>query len=383
MIVPLCVPDITEADVQRVAEVLRSGWLTDGPYNEQLEAEFARYMGVKHAISLNSCTSALHLSVLGLGITGEVITPSFTWASTANAIVTAGAHPVFVDIDYTTCNVDPAAVAAAVTPNTEGIMVVHYAGQVCDMEAILAIAARYGLAVIEDSAETIGGERHGKKGGTFGSTGCYSFYATKNMATGEGGMVVTDDTALAQRMTTLASHGIPTSTFERERSPRPWLRAATLPGYNFRMTNYQAALGVGQLHRLDEMNTRRRQIAAWYNEHLRRFDELDLPVEVEGNKHVYQMYTVKVRGLNRDDFLIALRERGVLASAHFDPPVHRQPYYVGRFGDTLPTLPVTDLVASTIVTLPLFPGMTEAQCEHVVRSIEEVLIEIRRRLITM
>lgn len=378
MKVPLCVPDITEADVQRVAEVVRSGWLTDGPYNEQLEADFAHYMGVKHAISLNSCTSALHLSVLGLGITGEVITPSFTWASTANAIITAGAHPVFVDIDYATCNVDPAAVAAAVTPNTEAIMVVHYAGQVCDMEAILTIAARHGLAVIEDSAETIGGERHGQKGGTFGSTGCYSFYATKNMTTGEGGMVVTNDSVLAQRITTLASHGIPTSTLERETSHRPWQRAATLPGYNFRMTNFQAALGVGQLHRLDEMNAKRRHIAAWYNKHLNRFDELDLPVEAEGNKHVYQMYTLKIKGINRDDFLIALRQRGVQASVHFDPPVHRQPYYVNLLHDRTPFLPITELVASSIVTLPLFPGMTEGQCEHVVSSIENVITEIRR-----
>lgn len=373
MKVPLCVPDITEADVQRVADVLRSGWLTDGPYNEQLEADFARYMGTKHAISMNSCTSALHLSVLGLGITGEVITPSFTWASTANAIITAGAHPVFVDIDYGTCNVDPSAVAAAVTPNTEAIMVVHYAGQVCDMEAILAIAARHGLAVIEDSAETIGGERNGKKGGTFGSTGCYSFYATKNMTTGEGGMLVTNDAALAQRVTTLASHGIPTSTLEREASHGRWQRAATLPGYNFRMTNFQAALGVGQLERLDEMNAKRRDIAARYHECLVRYEELDLPVEIMGNKHVYQMYTMKVKGIERDKFVTELRQRGVQASVHFDPPVHKQPYYKELSPQKGQALPVTDLVSSSIVTVPLFPGMTEAQYEYAVSSIENVI----------
>lgn len=365
--------------MQRVAEVVRSGWLTDGPYNEQLESDFAAYMGTKHAISLNSCTSALYLSVLGLVITGEVITPSLTWASTANAIVTAGAHPVFVDIDYATCNVDPKAIAAAVTPRTQAIMVVHYAGQVCLMEAIMAIASRHGLAVIEDSAETIGGERYGKKGGTFGATGCYSFYATKNMTTGEGGMIVTNDTALAQRVTTLASHGIPTSTLERESSCRPWLRAATLPGYNFRMTNFQAALGVGQLHRLDEMNAKRRRIAAWYNAQLAKYDELDLPVEIEGNKHVYQMYTVKVKNIDRDDFLVALRQRGVQASAHFDPPVHRQPYYAKLLQGQEPWLPVTDRVASAIVTLPLFPAMTEAQCEYVVSSIGDVIADVKHR----
>lgn len=373
MKVPLCIPDITEDDVQRVAEVIRSGWLTDGPYNELLEADFGSYMGSKHAISLNSCTSALHLSLVGLGITGEVITPSFTWSSTANAIITAGAQPVFVDIDYATCNVDPTAIAAAVNSRTEAIMVVHYAGQVCDMDAILAIAERHGLAVIEDSAETIGGDRYGRKGGTFGTTGCYSFYATKNMTTGEGGMLVTDDTALAQRITTLASHGIPTSTLERESSSKPWLRAATLPGYNMRMTNFQAALGIGQLHRLDEMNNKRRRIAAWYDKELAKYDKLDLPIELEGNKHVYQMYTVKLTKGNRDEFLIAMRERGVQASAHFDPPVHRQPYYEDLLRKNNSHLPITEQVARTIITLPLFPTMTEPQREQVVARIGDVI----------
>ncbi|MBM4431419.1 MAG: DegT/DnrJ/EryC1/StrS family aminotransferase, partial [Chloroflexi bacterium] len=306
MDVPLCVPDVTDTDVARVVEVLRSGWLTHGPYNKQLEADFARYIGVKHAVSVNSCASALHLAMLALGIQGEVIMPSFTFVATANATVTAGATPVFADICYNTCNIDPAAIRAAITSRTEAIMPVHYGGQACDMDAIMAIAQRYGLAVIEDSAETIGGEYRGKKAGTFG-VGCYSFYPTKNMTTGEGGMVVTNDDALAERIRTYVGHGISSNTLAREKAERPWLRAATLPGYNFRLSNIQAALGVGQLARLDEMNARRREHAAWYNAHLAEFQELlDLPVEANGCLHVYQMYTVKLKGVDRTAFLAEL-----------------------------------------------------------------------------
>ena len=377
MDVPLCVPDVTDADVARVAEVLRSGWLTHGPYNKQLEADFARYMGVKHAISVNSCASALHLAVLALGIRGEVIMPSFTFVATANAVVTAGATPVFADICYDTCNIDPAAIEAAITSRTEAIMPVHYAGQACNMDAIMAIAERHGLAVIEDSAETIGGEYRGKKAGTFG-VGCYSFYPTKNMTTGEGGMVVTNDDALAERIRTYVGHGISSNTLAREKAERPWLRAATLPGYNFRLSNIQAALGVGQLARLDEMNTRRREHAAWYNAHLAEFEELDLPVEADGCLHVYQMYTVKLKGVDRTAFLAELRRRGVGASVHFDPPVHQQPYYADLLRQRCFDLPVTERVSDSIVTLPIYPGMMPAQREHVVASVRAALLNARR-----
>jgi len=376
--VPLCVPDVTDADVARVVEVLRSGWLTHGPYNKQLEADFARYMGVKHAVSVNSCASALYLAVLALGIRGEVIMPSFTFVATANAAVTAGATPVFADIRYDTCNIDPAAIEAAITSRTEAIMPVHYGGQACDMDAIMTIAQRHGLAVIEDSAETIGGEYRGKKAGTFG-IGCYSFYPTKNMTTGEGGMVVTDDDALAERIRTYVGHGISSNTLAREKAERPWLRAATLPGYNFRLSNIQAALGVGQLARLDEMNTRRREHAAWYNAHLVEVQELlDLPVEADGCLHVFQMYTVKLKGVDRTAFLAELRRRGVGANVHFDPPVHQQPYYADLLRQRRFDLPVTEQVSVSIVTLPIYPGMTPAQREHIIASVRAALLNARQ-----
>ncbi len=329
-------------------------------------------MGVGHAISMNSGTSALYLALLGLRIRGEVIMPSFTFVATANAAVAAGATPVFVDIRYDTCNIDPAAIEAALTPRTEAIMPVHYGGQSADMQAIMGTARARGLAVIEDSAETIGGEYQGKKAGTFG-IGCFSFYPTKNMTTGEGGMITTDDDALAGRLRAYVSHGIPSTSADRQKADKPWLRAAVQPGFNLRLSNIHAALGVGQLARLDAMNVRRREHAAWYTTRLRARPELDLPVEAPGCRHVYQMYTVKLKGRDRDTFLARLRARGVGASVHFDPPVHRQPMYAGwerRFA-----LPVTERVAASIVTLPLFPGMTPDQREYVAASVEAALAE--------
>jgi perosamine synthetase len=371
--VPLCVADITDADLSRVTDAVTSGWLVHGAWNARLEEEFAAYMGTAHAISMNSCASALQVAVLALGIGGEVIVPSFTFVATANAVVTAGATPVYADIDEPTANLDPSAVEAAITPRTEAIMPVHFAGQACDMDALLGIARRHGLAVIEDSAENIGGEFRGRKAGTFGAAGCYSFYPTKNMTTGEGGMLVTDDDRLAVRVRAYIGHGVASNTLERERAERPWSRAATVAGFNYRMSNVHAALGVGQLQRLDEMNGRRRGHAAWYDAHLADLPELELPVEAPGRRHVYQMYTVRLRGVDRARFVAGLRSRGVGASVHFDPPVHRQPYHAALLGATPPRLPVTDRVAECICTLPMFPGMTARQRAHVRDSVRAAL----------
>ena len=375
--VPLCVADLTEEDRARAADVIASGWLIHGEWNARLEKEFAHYLGVKHAITMNSCASALHLAVLALGIRGEVIVPSFTFMATANAVVTAGATPVFADVEEETGNLDPAAVEAAITPRTEAIMPVHFAGQACDMDALLAIARRHSLVVIEDSAENVGGDFDGRKAGTFGAVGCYSFYPTKNMTTGEGGLLVTDDDELAERVRAYVGHGVAATTLAREKAERPWLRAATLPGYNFRMSNVHAALGVGQLARLDEMNARRREHAAWYDRQLAEFPELALPVEAPRRTHVYQMYTVRLNGVDRTRFLADLRERGVGASVHFDPPVHRQPYYEGLLGEMVPNLPVTERLSATICTLPMFPGLSAAQRKHVRDSVSAALASSR------
>jgi perosamine synthetase len=354
-----------DEEARAVAEVLKSGWLAHGPANHAFEKALAEFAGVPYAVSLNSCASALFLAVRASGFTGEIILPSFTFVASANAVVTGGAQCVFADIDYDTCCVDPAQVEALITPRTEAIMPVHYGGQAADMVRLAQIAAKHGLKIIEDSAEALGATCAGQPTGHWG-LGCWSFYPTKNAATGEGGMFTTTDAALADKVRALSGHGIASSTWAREKKEKPWLRAATYAGYNFRMSSILAAIGVVQMKKLPRMNELRRQRAAQYDALLRR-DFFDLPVEAPGRKHVYQMYTVKLRAADRTRFLADLRAQGIGATVHFDPPVHTQPFYAALGFDHL-KLPVTEKVVASIVTLPMYPGMSESDVSFVAEA---------------
>ncbi|MCW8133574.1 MAG: DegT/DnrJ/EryC1/StrS family aminotransferase [Planctomycetota bacterium] len=360
--VPLCIPDMGDDEIAAAAEVIRSGWLAHGPKNHDFEEAFCHFLGVKHAVSVNSCASALFLAVHASGIKGEVILPSFTFVASANAVVTGGAQCVFADVDYETCNLNPAAVEAAITPRTEAIMAVHYGGQVADMEALAKIAARHKLLLIEDSAEAIGATQGEKKTGAWG-LGCFSFYPTKNLSTGEGGMFTTADQALADKCRAIAGHGVASSTWAREKKEKPWLRAATYAGFNFRMSNLNAALGAVQMKKIEPMNAARRKHAASYNLKLNK-DLFDLPVERPGFTHVYQMYTVKAKGFDRTLFLAKMREKGIGATVHFDPAVHTQPYYAELAASKVP-LPVTDRLTANILTLPIYPQMSEDDVAYV------------------
>lgn len=377
MKIPLSKINIDDKEFDAMKKVLKSGWLTEGTKNIEFEEKFAKYIGVKRAITLNSGTSALQLALIASGIKGEVIVPSFTFVASANAVVTSGATPVFVDIDYNTCNIDPKKIEGKITDRTEAIMPVHFGGQACFMDEIMSIADRHDLKVIEDSAETIGGEYKGRKTGSFG-IGCFSFFPTKNMTTGEGGMLTTDDEVLADKAKTLAAHGIAKGTLKRESEDRPWFREARLAGYNFRMSNLLAAIGVEQLKKLDEMNRLRRECASYLNQKL-TFDEIDLPVETADCKHVYQMYTVKLKNIDRTKFIRFMREKGIGVSVHFDPPVHLQEFYSKRYGYKEGDFPVTEKVASSIVTLPLYPKITKRYLNYIADSIGLVLKEIKRR----
>jgi len=367
MKVPMGKPSISASDYEAVIETLSTGWLTHGKKCHEFEDEFAKYIGVKRAIAMNSCTSALFLVVKALGITGEVIMPSFTFVATANAVVTAGAVPVFADIEGDTCNISPWDIEDKITSRTEAIMPVHFAGHPCNMEAIMEIAEKHGLAVIEDSAETLGGTYDGQMAGSFG-IGCFSFFPTKNMTTGEGGMLTTNDDALADKVRALVGHGLVKTPYERESVERPWYRVAKYPGYNFRMSDILGALGCEQLKRLPEMNARRREIAAYYCKELAEVEQIILPTERENCTHVYQIFTIKVKTpIVRDTFVARLRERGVMAAVHFDPPLH----HMEIFPDA--DLPVTDVISKRIVTLPMFPDMTQEQIEYVVETVKDVL----------
>lgn len=364
--VPLCVADIGEEELQAMREATLSGWLTEGPSNRELEAGFAKLLGVEHAVSCNSGTAALMLALMAKGIRGEVIVPSFTFVASVNAIVVAGATPVFVDVHFDTGNLDAGQLESLITPRTEAILAVHFAGHAARLDELVRIADRHGLALIEDCAESLGGKFRGQLVGSFG-TGCFSFYPSKNMTTGEGGMLVTRDDAVARRARSIAAHGI-----EPLPPDRFWYRSTSFPGFNFRLSNVLAAMGVVQLRKLASMNLRRRGHAAAYNSDLKQ-SGVTLPVEQPDCEHVYQMYTVKVDALVRDAIVSGLRERGVGASVHFDPPAHLQYYYRERYLDV--SLPVTEKLARSILTLPLYPGMTAEQRGLVAEALSE---ELRR-----
>lgn len=370
--IPLCRPYLDEKELEAVKEVFESGWLAEGPKNEELEKMFADYIGVKRAVTSNSCASALFLVVKALDIKGEVILPSFTFAASANAVETAGATPVFVDIDYNTCNIDVIKTEEKITPKTEAIMPVHFAGQSSKMDEIMNLAERYNLKVIEDSAEAVGAEFDGKKTGSFG-IGCFSFFPTKNMTTGEGGMITTNDETLAEKIKTMASHGIPKSTLGREKDKKPWARSAIYAGYNFRMSNILAAIGVEQFKKLETMNELRREHAKYLNEGLKGVKQIDLPIEMAGCKHVYQMYTIKLKTGNRDEFVLKLREAGIGASVHFDPPVHLQHYYQNKYNYKTGDFPITEKVSESIVTLPMYPALTQKDLDFIIDTIKKIV----------
>ena len=375
MKIPLCKPYLGKEEIEAVNEVLKSGWLADGPKNKEFEKEFASYIGTKKATSLNSCTSALQLAIEALGINGEIIVPSFTFSASANSIVKSGAKPVFVDVEYGACNMDPKKVAEKITKKTQAIMPVHFAGQACNMKELMEIAEKNSLKVIEDSAETIGGTFNNKKTGSFG-IGCFSFYPTKNLTTGEGGMVTSNDEKLIEDIKVLKSHGMSKTTFAREKAEKPWLRASIKAGYNFRLCDLLAVIGLVQLKKVDKMNDLRRQHALYLNKNL-DFDGIDLPVEKKECRHVYQMYTIKLRGIDRTNFIKMLRDNGIGASVHFDPPVHLQPYYLDS-GWKKEDLAVTEQLSKSIVTLPMYPSLTKEELDFMIEKIEEAIKNSKR-----
>jgi perosamine synthetase len=350
--VPLSRANIQAAEKRAVRAVLESGWLTHGDRNTAFEGAFASYIGSKYAISLNSCTSALFLALKANDISGEVILPSFTFVASANAVVTAGATPVFADVDYQTCMLDPAMVERAITPKTQAVMLVHFGGQAGPLKEIQKLCKKHGLLLIEDSAEAIGSEYEGSKTGSFG-IGCFSFFPTKNITTGEGGMLTTNDTRLAQKIRTLAAHGIDK---KRDAGTVSGYRSARYAGYNFRLSNILAAIGLEQMKKVDILNKKRQRAAALYNKLLTKIPEVSVPITVPGRTHVYQMYTIKVPAKYRNELLRTLEDSSIEASVHFIPPVHRQLFYKRKYRPRIP-LRNTDRLCREILTLPMYPDL--------------------------
>ena len=369
MRVPLCIPNIGKEEEKAVIEVLKSKWLVHGPKNDEFEKMLADCVGVKYAASVNSCASALFLALKALGVKGEVILPSFTFAASANVIEQAGCKPVFADIDGKTLNIDPKRMEKAITRKTVAVMPVHVGGLPADMKIIMKIAKRHKLAVIEDSAETIGGEAYGKTAGSFG-IGCFSFFPTKNITTGEGGMLTTNEEKIFSLAKIWAAHGISKSTHGREKAGGG-ARSAVVPGYNMRLSNLLAAIGVEQMKKLKKMNEARRKNAKYLSRGLKSLP-ITLPYEPKGFKHVYQMYIIQVAPEKRDALLSHLKSREIGATVFSDPPVHLQDYYARKYGRLYKgRLPVTEKAAKSNIILPMYPSMGKKEMDWVIKSVKE------------
>ncbi|NIN68718.1 MAG: aminotransferase DegT [Anaerolineae bacterium] len=353
--IPISKPLIGEEEKAAVIAVLESGQLAQGPRVEEFEEKFAALCGVKHAVATSSGTTALLAALLAhrIGFGDEVITTAFTFIASANSILFTGARPVFVDIDETSYNIDPNLIEEKITQRTKAILPVHLYGNPCDMQSIMDTAARRDLVVIEDACQAHAASIDGKRVGSFG-TGCFSFYPSKNMTTGEGGMLTTDDDGIAEQARLIRHHG------------QSQLYHHESPGYNFRMTEMQAALGLVQLQKLPEWTRRRIENARYLDE---RLGNVITPRVGDGCVHVYHQYTIRVSA-DRDEALQRLANAGIGARVYYPVPIHQQPFYreLG-FNDSLP---VSERISQEVLSIPVHPGLSRAELDEIVREVSKL-----------
>jgi len=371
-------PPIEEAEIGEVVASLRSGWLGTGPKVAQFETDFARYRGVAYAVAVNSCTAALHLSLLaaGLGSGDEVITTPLTFCATANAIIHAGAMPVLADVDPRTMNIDPREVEKKLTPRTRAILPVHFAGRPCEMDALLNIARRHDLKLIEDCAHAIETEYHGRPAGTFGDYGCFSFYVTKNIVTGEGGMVLAREESAAARIKVLALHGMTKDAWKRFSDAGYKHYEVVDAGFKYNMMDLQAAIGIHQLKRIEPYWLRRREIWRTYNEAFAGLP-ITLPADPEPDtRHAYHLYTIlideKRARLSRDQFLDAMTAQNIGIGVHYRSlPEHT--FYQQTFGWRPEKFPHATRIGRQTVSLPLSPKLSDADVQDVISAVRRVV----------
>jgi dTDP-4-amino-4,6-dideoxygalactose transaminase len=377
-IVPFYVPWITAEDKEAVLKALSSRWLTGGPIATQFEEEFAKYIGVDYAVSVSSCTAALHLAMRALNIKpgDEVIVPVFTFAATANAPLFCGARPVFADIDDKTFNISPEDILERITSKTKAIILVHYGGQACNMKEINEIAEDYKLDIVEDCAHSLGAEYEGEKTGKFG-IGCFSFYPTKIITTLEGGMITTNDKKIAKKLRILREHGMTKSAIQREHT-KNWQYDIVELGYNYRLNEVQAALGLSQLMRVEEGIKKRIELANYYAEKLNSpmLHGIVPPYKATNRRHIFHLYAIKVQeeiaGITRDELFKRLTKAGIGLSVHYTP-LHRLSFYKRFFRKKSKGFPNAERVYKQIMSLPLFPTLNKKQINFVVKKIEENL----------
>jgi dTDP-4-amino-4,6-dideoxygalactose transaminase len=381
-------PLIGEEEIAEICATLRSGWVGTGPKVRRFEEMFREYVGARHAIAVNSCTAALHLSLLVSGVApgDEVITTPMTFCATANSILHAAARPVFVDVDPYTMNLDPAGVEAAITPKTRAIVPVHFAGRPCPMDEIESLASRFDLLVIEDAAHSIEGRYHGRKIGAISPMTCFSFYVTKNMTTVEGGMITTENDDFAAKLKMYALHGLSADAWHRFSDRGYKHYEVVFPGFKYNMTDLQASLGLHQLGRLEAHLVRRDEI--W-----RRYDEsfADLPVRTPAppepdTKHSLHLYTLRILlktcGKTRDEVMQELHQRGIGTGVHYTA-LHLHPYYRETFGYREGMFPHAEAIGASTLSLPLSAKLSDEEVERIIGAVRNVLSGRRRGAATV
>lgn len=376
-------PDIGQDEIDEVVDTLRSGWITTGPKTKEFERRFAEYIGVRHAIAVNSCTGGLHvaLAAADVGPGDEVIVPTMTFCATANVAVHLGATPVIVDVEPDTLNIDPQCLEAAITPRTKAVIPVHLYGHPCDMDRINELAQENNFLVVEDAAHAVEAEWHGRRVGTLSPAAAFSFYATKNLTTAEGGMITTDDNEYAEKMRIWTLHGISRDAWKRYAAEGSWYYEVVAPGFKYNLTDLQSALGLHQLARLETMYQRRKKLSARYDEGFSGLLEIELPARRAGIRHARHLYAIRLRlnmlSINRATFIEQLRRERIGTSVHFIP-LHRQPYFRDCLGLRPSDFPIADAAYERLISLPLCTRMTEHDVDDVIEAVWRTVQRNRR-----
>ena len=380
---PLTRPWIGEEEKREVMDTLDGVWLSRGPKVSRFEEDFAVYTGANHAIAVSSCTAALHVSIVAAGVKegDEVITTPVTFPATTNAILYERATPILVDVDRRTFNIDPRGIETRITSRTKAIIPVHMAGQPCDMDEILDIARRHSLIVIEDAAHAVGAKYGDQHAGTIGDAGCFSFYASKNLVTGDGGMITARNEEFAAFARVISLHGMSTTAWKRYSKEGTSHWDLVYPGFKYNMTDIEASLGIHQLRKIEEITRRRGVWAARYDELLADIPEIALPFRTPGRRHANHLYIITLDvdrlKVTRDQFMEMLKAENIGCGIHF-VAVHMQPYYRKRFGYKPQDYPNAAWLSARILSLPMFPQMTEDDVQDVARSVRKVIARARQ-----
>jgi len=380
---PFHTPDIGDEEIRSVVETLRSGWLTTGAKVKKFEEDFARYTSAPYAVAVNSGTAALHLALEAIGIKegDEVIIPTMTFTATAEVVLYFKAKPVLVDCQPDALNIDPEQIEKSITEKTKAIIPVHFGGQPCDMQRILRIARNYDLKVIEDAAHALPAGYGGKRVGTIGDITCFSFYATKTITTGEGGMATTNNPEWADRMRMMSLHGISHDAWKRYTKEGSWYYEVLYPGFKYNLTDIAAAIGIVQLRQCDSFCQARQRIATAYDEGFRDLEEIERPVCRSDRQHAWHLYVIKINPdrlqIDRNGFIETLKEKGIGTSVHFIP-LHLHPYYRDTFGYAPHDFPKSTEAFHRIVSLPIYPKMTGSDISRIIDTVRGIILQYRR-----